>query len=71
MFKNVIQEIDSIIDRDPAAGSRLGVVFLYPSFHVMAFYKIGNIFWRYNLKLINLLEIINARGNSKWSTWKD
>ena len=61
MFKNLIQEIDSIIERDPAAGSRLGVVFLYPSFHVMAFYKIGNIFWRYNLKFISRLIMHLAR----------
>ena len=43
IFKNLLNEIDSIIERDPAAGSRLGVVFLYPTFHVMFFYKIGNI----------------------------
>ncbi|MDC1355968.1 serine O-acetyltransferase [Pseudomonadota bacterium] len=61
MFKNLIQEIDSIIERDPAAGSRLGVVFLYPSFHVMAFYKIGNIFWRYNLKFVSRLIMHLAR----------
>ena len=61
MFKNLIQEIDSIIERDPAAGSRFGVVFLYPSFHVMAFYKIGNIFWRYNLKFISRLIMHLAR----------
>ncbi len=52
IFKKFLNEIDSIILRDPAAGSRLGVVFLYPTFHVMFFYKIGNIFWRYNLKFI-------------------
>ena len=61
MFKNLIQEIDSIIERDPAAGSRLGVVFLYPSFHVMVFYKIANIFWRYNLKFISRLIMHLAR----------
>ena len=51
-IKNFIREIDSIIERDPAAESRLGVVFLYPSFHVMIFYKIANILWRYNLRFI-------------------
>ena len=61
MFKNLIQEIDSIIERDPAAGRRLGVVFLYPSFHVMTFYKMGNIFWRYNLKFISRLIMHLAR----------
>ena len=61
MFKNFIQEIDSIIERDPAAGSRLGVVFLYPSFHIMAFYKMANIMWRYNLKFISRLIMHLAR----------
>ena len=55
MFKNFIKEIDSIIERDPAAGGRLGVIFLYPSFHAMVFYKIANILWRYNLKFISRL----------------
>jgi serine O-acetyltransferase len=55
MFKNFIEEIDSIIERDPAAGGRLGVVFLYPSFHAMVFYKIANVLWRYNLKFISRL----------------
>ena len=52
IYKNFLNEIDSIIQRDPAAGSRIGVILLYPSFHVMFFYKIGNFFWRYNLKFI-------------------
>ena len=42
-IKNFFNEIDSIIERDPAAGSRIGVIFLYPSFHVMIFYKNGDI----------------------------
>ena len=61
VFKNFLKEIDSIIERDPAARSRLGVVFLYPTFHVMFFYKIGNIFWRYNLKFIARLIMYFAR----------
>lgn len=51
-IKNFFKEIDSIIERDPAATSRIGVIFLYPSFHAMFFYKIGNILWRYNIKFI-------------------
>ena len=61
IFKNLINEIDSIRERDPAAGSRLGVVFLYPTFHVMFFYKIGNIFWRYNLKFLGRMIMYFAR----------
>ncbi len=60
-IKNFFKEIDSIIERDPAAGSRLGVIFLYPSFHVMLFYKIGNIVWRYNLKFLARLIMHFAR----------
>ena len=51
-FKNFLKEIDTIIERDPAAESRLGVMFLYPSFHIMIFYKIANTLWRYNLRFI-------------------
>jgi serine O-acetyltransferase len=60
-IKNFFKEIDSIIERDPAAGSRLGVIFLYPSFHVILFYKIGNILWRYNLKFLARLIMHFAR----------
>ena len=60
-IKNFFKEIDSIIERDPAAGSRLGVIFLYPSFHVMLFYKFGNILWRYNLKFLARLIMHFAR----------
>ncbi len=60
-IKNFFKEIDSIIERDPAARSRLGVMFLYPSFHVMIFYKIGNILWRYNLKFLARLIMHFAR----------
>ena len=60
-IKNFFKEIDSIIERDPAAGSRLGVIFLYPSFHIMFFYKIGNILWRYNLKFLARLIMHFAR----------
>ena len=51
-IKNFLKEIDTIIERDPAAESRLGVIFLYPSFHIMIFYKIANTLWRYNLRFI-------------------
>jgi serine O-acetyltransferase len=51
-IKKFLKEIDSIIERDPAAESRLGVIFLYPSFHIMIFYKLANTLWRYNLRFI-------------------
>ena len=50
IIKNILEEIDAIIERDPAAGSRIGVVFLYPSFHVIMFYKVANFLWDIRLK---------------------
>ena len=50
IIKNILQEIDAIIERDPAAQSRIGVVFLYPSFHVIIFYKIAHFLWDIRLK---------------------
>ena len=52
IFKDLRDEIDSIIHRDPAARSRLGVIILYPSFHILCFYKISNFFWRIHLKFL-------------------
>ena len=50
IFKKLIEEIDAIIDRDPAASSRLGVIFLYPSFHILFLYRISNFLWGLRLK---------------------
>ena len=52
IFKKLIEEIDAIIDRDPAASSRLGVIFLYPSFHILFLYKISNFMWGLRLKFL-------------------
>ena len=52
IFNKLIDEIDAIIDRDPAAGSRLGVIFLYPSFHIVFLYKIANFMWGLRLKFL-------------------
>ena len=52
IFNKLIEEIDAIIDRDPAASSRLGVIFLYPSFHIFFLYKISNFMWGLRLKFL-------------------
>ncbi len=53
ILRNLCEEIDSIIRRDPAAQSRIGVVILYPSFHVLIFYKIANFLWKIKLKFFS------------------
>lgn len=54
-FKNLIDEIDSMMARDPAARSRLDVVFSYPGFHAMMFYRMTNRLWRWRLLFLGRL----------------
>ena len=46
MFTKLKRDLDAILERDPAAGSRIAAVFLYPSFQVMLAYRIANPLWR-------------------------
>ena len=44
--------LDSIIDRDPAARSRLNVLINYPGVKAVAFYKLSNFLWKLNLYIL-------------------
>lgn len=46
MFKTIVNDIDSIFARDPAARSRLEVILCYPGVHAMFFHRIANWLWR-------------------------
>ncbi|MBF0092970.1 MAG: serine O-acetyltransferase [Alphaproteobacteria bacterium] len=52
IFKRLGEEIDSIIHRDPAAGSRLEVVLCYPGFHALLAYRLSHLLWLWDLRLI-------------------
>lgn len=45
MFANLIDEIDAIRARDPAARSRFDVITSYPSFQVLRFYRLSHWLW--------------------------
>ncbi|HKF71223.1 MAG TPA: serine O-acetyltransferase [Stellaceae bacterium] len=45
LFKNLREEIDTVIAKDPAARSRLEVVFCYPGFHSILFYRVAHWLW--------------------------
>lgn len=47
IFKGLIEEIDAMRERDPAARSRLSVAFNYPSFHALIFHRIAGWLWRH------------------------
>ena len=46
--------LESIIKRDPAAGSKLNVILNYPGVKAVFFHFIANKLWNMNLKIIGL-----------------
>jgi serine O-acetyltransferase len=54
-FKNVIDDIDSMMARDPAAKSRWDVVFSYPGFHALMVYRMAHRLWVWRLQFLGRL----------------
>ncbi len=52
MFKTIINDIDSIFARDPAARSRFEVLLCYPGIHALILYRFSHFLWKNHLKLI-------------------
>jgi serine O-acetyltransferase len=46
MFKNLLIHIDSLMERDPAARSRLEVFLCYPGLHAVLWHHMANALWR-------------------------
>src|SRR5579862_4581394 len=44
-FKNLREDIDTVLSKDPAARSRLEVVLCYPGFHSVLFYRVSHWLW--------------------------
>ena len=51
-WKNLIEELDMVIERDPAARSRWEVYFLYSGFRAVHGYRIAHWFYKHNMKFI-------------------
>jgi serine O-acetyltransferase len=47
LLKNLREEIDATLTRDPAARSRLEVVLCYPGFHALAFHRFAHWLWQH------------------------
>ena len=45
MFKALKEDIKAVFDRDPAARSIPEILFCYPGFHAMCFYRLGHALW--------------------------
>lgn len=52
MFEKLKEELDSIMERDPAARSRAEVFFLYSGFRAVRAYRVSHWFYRHNHKFI-------------------
>lgn len=51
-FKDLRDDIDSMMARDPAARSRLEVGLTYPGFHALIFYRVAHGLWRRGWRLL-------------------
>jgi serine O-acetyltransferase len=52
MFKSLHDEIDAVMQRDPAARSRLEVVLCYPGFQALQLYRVSNFLWVHGWRLL-------------------
>ncbi len=52
MFKKIVNDIDAILVRDPAARSKFEVILCYPGFHALLFHRLSSWLWRHHLKLL-------------------
>src|SRR5215471_14940812 len=52
IFKHLVDDIDSMMARDPAARSRIEVVLAYPGFQALLFYRLSHALWRRRWRLL-------------------
>jgi serine O-acetyltransferase len=51
IFKRLVEDIDSMMARDPAARSRIEVVLAYPGFQALVFYRLAHAAWQRGWRL--------------------
>lgn len=52
MWKRMLEEIDAVFARDPAARSRLEVFLCYPGFHAIMLHRLAHKVWKADFKLL-------------------
>jgi serine O-acetyltransferase len=52
MFKKIVNDIDSVFARDPAARSRLEIILCYPGVHALILHRGAHWLWQRHFKLI-------------------
>lgn len=62
LLKTIKDDFSMVFERDPAARSRLEIVFCYPGLHALVLHRIAHALWNSSLKLL-------ARVLSHFSRW--
>jgi serine O-acetyltransferase len=52
MFRTILEDVNCVLERDPAARTRLEVFFLYPGLHALWGYRLSHWFWSRDLRLL-------------------
>lgn len=60
MFKNLREDIQAILERDPAARNTLEVIINYPGFHAVIFHRIAH--WFHKKRLLFIARFISQLG---------
>lgn len=55
MFDRIREDIEVTFERDPAARGVLEIIFCYPGFHAVLFYRVARWFWVHRLFLLGRL----------------
>lgn len=50
MFRRLIEDIDCVFARDPAARHRFEIITTYPGVHALLFHRLSHRLWRWHLK---------------------
>src|SRR5580704_16019350 len=52
MFNYLNNEIQNILEKDPAARSKVEVFLTYPGFHAVIFHRVAHFLWQKNYQLV-------------------
>ncbi len=52
MFKHISEDLEAVIERDPAARSKLEVALLYPSFHAVLLHRVAHACYKSEWRLL-------------------
>jgi len=55
MFRTMKEDLDSVLERDPAARNRLEIALLYPGLHALWSHRFAHWLWQHHLKLLGRL----------------